>query len=87
MQRFKDEKHKQRDDASPTETAPLIGGDVIAHSKRPLSYCLLFPFEGRLKNLLCHLIFQWDGRTTERHCAGFVWRVLGIHSNAAYQSP
>lgn len=79
--------HKQRDDVSPTETAPLIGGDVIAHLKRPLSYCLLFSFEGRLKNLLCLLIFQWDGSTIEQHCAGFVRWVLGIHSNTAYQSP
>lgn len=82
-----DGKHKQRDHASPTETAPLIGGDVIAHSKQPLTYCLLFSFEGRLKNLLCHLIFQWDGSTIELHCAWFVWWVLGIHSNTAYQSP
>lgn len=73
---------------SPTETAPLIGGDVIAHSKRPHSYCLLFSFEGRLKNLLCHLIFQWNGSTIELHCARVCAAcVLGIHSNTAYQSP
>lgn len=72
---------------SPIETAPLIGADVIAHFKRPLSSCLLFSFEGRLKNLLCHLIFLWDGSTIEQQCAGFVWWVLGINSNTAYQSP
>lgn len=79
----------RRDDASSTETAPLIDGDVIAHSKQCLSYCLLLSFEGRLKNLLCHfhLIFHWDGSTIELHCAGFVWWVLGVNSNTAYQSP
>lgn len=78
-----------RGDASSTETAPLIDGDVIAHSKQCLSYCLLLSFEGRLKNLLCHfhLIFHWDGSTIELHCAGFVWWVLGVNSNTAYQSP
>lgn len=77
-----EETHKQRDDVSPAETAPLIGGDMM-----PLTYCLLFSFEGRLKNLLCHLIFQWAGSTIEQHCAGFMRWVLGIHSNTAYQSP
>lgn len=78
-----------RGDASSTETAPLIDGDVIAHSKQCLFYCLLLSFEGRLKNLLCHfhLIFHWDGSTIELHCAGFVWWVLGVNSNTAYQSP
>lgn len=77
-----DEEHKQRDDVLPTETAPLMGGDV-----RPFSYYLLFSFEGRLNNLLCHLIFQWDSSTIEQHCAGYVWWVFGIHSKTAYQSP
>lgn len=60
---------------------------MISYLKQPLSYCLLFSFEERLKNLLCHLIFQWDGATTQHHCAGFVWWVLEIDSNTAYQNP
>lgn len=71
----------------PTETAPLIGGGMIAYSKQPLCYCLLFPFEERLKNLLCHLIFHWDGGSIELHCAEFAWWVWEIDSNTAYHSP
>lgn len=69
--------------------APLRDGEVIAHSKQPLSYCLLLSFEGRRRNLLLHfqLIFQWDVGIPEQHCAGITLRVLGLYSNKAYRRP
>lgn len=58
---------------SSSEKAPLIDGDVIVHSKQPLSQS--FSFEGRLKNLFCHfqVLSQRDFSTIELHCEVFVW--------------
>lgn len=78
-----------RDDAPSTETTPLLDGDVIAHSKQPLSHCLLLSCEGRLKNLLFlfHLVFQWVGTNILLRRTEPLWWALGVHSNTAYQSP
>lgn len=78
----------------PPRRLPLLDADVIAHSEQtPFSYCLLLFSEGRLKRPLfqfrsvflwvaCNVFFFFPLRSIEA-----VRRVLGAHSNAAYQSP